>query len=96
MPEASTLGRLRSQLVEHDLWERLLKEINSQLEAKNTILRQGCINIIDATPIELAKSGLGKGKNSKQNVVQMGLAPQNDSRGNLRSTYGYSIHTGVD
>ena len=30
MPEASTLGRLRSQLVEHDLWERLLKEINRQ------------------------------------------------------------------
>ena len=70
------MGWLRSQLVEHDLWERLLKEINRQLEAKNTIIRQGCINIIDATPIEVAKSGSGKGKNSKQNVVQMGLARQ--------------------
>ena len=70
------MGWLRSQLVEHDLWERLLKEINRQLEAKNAIIRQGCINIIDATPIEVAKSGSGKGKNSKQNVVQMGLARQ--------------------
>lgn len=28
VPEASTLGRFRNQLVEHDLWERLLGEIN--------------------------------------------------------------------
>ena len=38
VPEASTLGRFRNQLVEHDLWERLLGEINRQLEAKNIIL----------------------------------------------------------
>ena len=31
---ASTLGRFRNQLVEHDLWECLLGEINHQLEAK--------------------------------------------------------------
>ena len=54
VPEASTLGRFRDQLVEHDLWERLLGEINSQLEAKSIILTQGRINIIDATPIEAA------------------------------------------
>ena len=34
VPEASTLGRFRNQLVEHDLWERLLGEINRQLDAK--------------------------------------------------------------
>ena len=34
VPEASTLGRFRNQLVEHDLWECLLGEINHQLEAK--------------------------------------------------------------
>ena len=38
VPEASTLGRFRNQLVEHDLWVRLLGEINRQLEAKNIIL----------------------------------------------------------
>ena len=31
VPEASTLGRFRTQLVEHDLWERLLAEINGRL-----------------------------------------------------------------
>lgn len=38
VPEASTLGRFRNQLVEHDLWERLLGEINRQLEVKNIIM----------------------------------------------------------
>ena len=35
-------------------------EINSQLEAKSIILTEGRINIIDATPIEVAQSGSGK------------------------------------
>ena len=54
VPEASTLGWFRNQLVEHDLWERLLGEINRQLKAKSIILTQGRINIIDATPVEAA------------------------------------------
>jgi len=60
VPEASTIGRFRSQLVEHDLWERLLSEINRQLEAKNIITTKGRINIIDATPVEAAQSGPGQ------------------------------------
>ena len=35
VPEASTIGRFRTQLVEHGLWDRLLGEINGQLEAKH-------------------------------------------------------------
>jgi IS5 family transposase len=45
--EASTLGRFRNKLVEHDLWEPLLGEINRQLVAKNIIMTEGRINIID-------------------------------------------------
>ena len=65
VPEASTLGRFRNQLVKHDLWDGLLGEINRQLEAKNIIMSEGRINIIDATPIEAAQSGSGKGKDGK-------------------------------
>ena len=54
VPEASTLGRFRNQLVKHDLWERLLGEINHQPDAKNIILTQGRIHIIDAPPVEAA------------------------------------------
>ena len=63
--EASTLGRFRNQLVKHDLWERLLGEINHQLDAKNIILTQGRINIIDAPLVEAAQSGSGKGKDGQ-------------------------------
>ena len=71
--EASTLGRFRNKLVEHDLWERFLGEINRQLEAKNIMLKEDRINIIDATPIEAAQSGSGKDKGTSQNVIQMGV-----------------------
>jgi len=49
VPEASTLGRFRNKLVEHDRWDRLPGEMNRQLEAKNIIMAEGRINIIDAT-----------------------------------------------
>ena len=89
VPEASTLGRFRNQLIEHDLWERLLGEINRQLEATNIILTEGRINIIDATPIEAAQSGSGKGKNGHpQRDKKVGWHVKKDSRGNLKSTYG--------
>ena len=97
VPEASTLGRFRTQLVEHDLWDRLLAEINGQLEAKNIIMTQGRINIIDATPIEAAQSGPGSGVDGKPTRdSDAGWHVKNDSRGNKKSTYGFSVHTGVD
>jgi IS5 family transposase len=97
VPEASTLGRFRTQLVEHDLWDRLLGEINRQLEAKNIIMSEGRINIIDATPIEAAQSGSGNGKDGKPTRdPEAGWHVKNDSRGNKKSIYGFSVHTGVD
>lgn len=97
VPEASTLGRFRSKLVEHDLWDRLLAEINGQLEAKNIIMTQGRINIIDATPIEAAQSGPGKGVDGKPKRDPDGdWHVKKNSRGQVKSTYGFSVHTGVD
>jgi IS5 family transposase len=97
VPEASTLGRFRNKLVEHDLWDKLLTEINNQLAKKNIIMTQGRINIIDATPVEAAQSGSGKDKNGKpKKDPEAGWHVKNDSRGRQKSTYGYSVHTGVD
>ena len=97
VPEASTLGRFRSKLVEHDLWDRLLGEINRQLEAKNIIMSKGRINIIDATPIEAARSGNGNGKDgTPKRDPDASWHVKNDSRGRKKSTYGFSVHTGVD
>jgi len=97
VPEASTLGRFRNKLVEHDLWDQLLGEINRQLEAKNIIMTEGRINIIDATPVEAAQSGSGKGKDGQaKRDPEAGWHVKNDSRGRAKSTYGFSVHTGVD
>ena len=72
-------------------------EINRQLDAKNIILTEGRINIIDATPIEAAESGSGKGKDGQpKRGRQAGCHVKKDSRGNLKSTYGYTVHMGVD
>ncbi len=97
VPDATTIGRFRSKLVEHDLWEVLLGEVNHQLEAKHIIMTEGRINIIDATPVEAAQSGPGKGADKKPTRdPEAGWHVKADSRGTLKSTYGYSIHTGVD
>jgi len=91
-PDDTTLGRFRDRLRQHDLWEVLLGEVNRQLEEKNIIMTQGRINIIDATPVEAAQSG----PDEKTRDSQAGWHVKQDSRGNLKSTYGYSVHTGVD
>ena len=97
VPEASTIGRFRTQLVAHDLWDRLLAEVNGQLEAKNIIMTQGRINIIDATPVEAAQSGPGNGVDGEPTRdPEAGWHVKNDSRGITKSIYGFSIHTGVD
>lgn len=97
VPEASTLGRFRNKLVEKDLWNALLDEINRQFEVQNIIMAEGRISIIDATPIEAAQSGPGKSKNGESKKdPEAGWHVKKDSRGRQKSTYGYSVHTGVD
>ena len=97
VPDATTLGRFRSRLVQHDLWERLLGEVNRQLEERGVVMAQGRVNIIDATPVEAARSGRGKGKDGKRvRDAEAGLHVKRDSRGRVKSTWGYSVHTGVD
>lgn len=97
VPEASTIGRFRTELVKHDLWDQLLAEVNTQLAFKNIIMTQGRINIIDATPIEASRSGPGNGADGQpKKDPEAGWHVKNDSRGRKKSTYGYSVHTGVD
>jgi len=81
-----------------------------QLEAKNIIITEGRINIIDkvngvaregalgyATPIEAAQSGSGKGQDGQaKRDPEAGWQIKKDSRGRVKSTYGFSVHTGVD
>jgi IS5 family transposase len=97
VPEASTLGRFRMQLVDQDLRDRLLAEINGQLEAKNCIMTKGRINIIDAAQVEATQSGPEHGVDGlPTGDSDAGWHVKNDSRGNKKSVYGFFVHTGVD
>ena len=82
--------------MELGLWDFLLGEVDRQLEAKHIIMTEGRINIIDATPVEAAQSGHGKGANDEPTRDKdAGWQVKADSRGNIKFTYGYSVHTGV-
>lgn len=83
--------------MEGGLCEVLLGEVNHQLEAKHIIITEGRTNIIDATPVEAAQSGYGKGANDEPTRDKdAGWYVKANSRGNIKSTYGYSVHTGVN
>jgi IS5 family transposase len=97
IPDATTLGCFRQQLVDHDLWEKLLGEVNRQLEEKHIIMTEGRVNIVDVTPVEAAQSVPGKGVDGNPTKdEEAGWHVKQDSRGKLKSIYGYSVHTGVD
>lgn len=97
VPDATTLGRFRMKLVEHDLWELLLGEVNRQLETSNIIITEGRVNIIDATAVEAAQSGSGKDKQGEPTMdAEAGWHVKADSRGRNKATFGFSVHSGVD
>ena len=97
VPDATTLGRFRQQLVNHRLWKKLLKEVNWQLNKKSIIMSEGKINIVDATPIEAAQSGSGNNKEGEaKRDPDAGWHVKQNSRGKKTSTYGYSIHASTD
>ena len=77
------------------MWETLRGAVNRQLEAQQIIMSEGRVNIIDAAPIEAVQSGPGKGVEEKPTKdVEAGWHVKQDSRSKLKSTYGYSVHTG--
>jgi IS5 family transposase len=60
-------------------------------------MTQGRINIIDATPLEAARSGAGHGVDGKPKRDPDADWPvKQDSRGRKKSTDGFSVHTAVD
>ena len=72
-------------------------EVNRQLEEQRIVMTEGRIHIVDATPVEAARSGRGQGKDGAAvRDPEAGLHARKDSRGRMKSAYGYSARTGVD
>ncbi len=60
-------------------------------------MTEGRINIIDATPIEAPQSGSSKGKDGKlSKAPEASWHVKNDRHGHPKSTYGFSVHAGLD
>lgn len=92
VPDHSTLSRFRKVLVDEGLGERLLAEINSQLEAKGLVLKRG--TLVDATLVEANARRPRKGepretrsdRDANWNAMPKGGGPH----------YGYKAHVAVD
>jgi IS5 family transposase len=97
IPDHSTISRFRSQLVKADLYQRLLDEVNEQLEKKGAIVKIGEISIVDATVIEAHQCRKKPGVN-KENTqdAEAGWSVKTGTKGRIESTYGFKGHTNVD
>jgi len=91
-PDETTLLRFRHALANDGLAEKLLAELNRQLDGHGLILRQG--TMIDATVVsaQAAAPGLNREKAAKSDVD-----PDADwTRKGGKSFFGYQAHLAVD
>jgi transposase, IS5 family len=90
VPDHSSVWRFREELARRGLAERLLAEVDRQLDAEGLILRRG--TLIDATILEAAvrPPGGDAGEVSPRDP-QAGWAKKNG-----RSRFGYEAHVAVD
>ena len=90
VPDHSSVWRFREELAKRGLAERLLAEVNRQLDAKGLVLRRG--TLIDATILEAAvrPPGGDAGEVSERDP-QAGWTKKNG-----KSRFGYKAHVAVD
>src|ERR1700760_4613739 len=90
VPDHSSVWRFREQLAQRGLAEKLLAEVNRQLDAKGLILRRG--TLIDATILEAAvRPPTGDAGEVSERDPQAGW-----TRKNGKSRFGYKAHVAVD
>ena len=90
VPDHSSIWRFREQLARHGLAEKLLAEVNRQLDARGLILRRG--TLIDATILEAAvRPPAGDAGEVSGHDPQAGWTKKNG-----RSRFGYKAHVAVD
>jgi IS5 family transposase len=90
VPDHSSIWRFREELAKRGLAEKLLAEVNRQLDAKGLILRRG--TLIDATILDAAvRPPGGDAGEVAERDPQAGW-----TRKNGRSRFGYKAHAAVD
>jgi transposase, IS5 family len=90
VPDHSSVWRFREELAKRGLAERLLAEVNRQLDAKGLVLRRG--TLIDATILDAAvRPPAGDAGEVSGRDPQAGW-----TRKNGKSRFGYKAHVAVD
>src|SRR3982751_6052308 len=90
VPDHSSIWRFREQLARRGLAERLLAEVNRQLDARGLVLRRG--TLIDATILDAAvRSPGGDAGEVSPRDPQAGWTKKNGE-----SRFGYEVHVAVD
>jgi len=92
VPDYSTISRFRSALSAGGLEQKILAEVNRQLEAQRLMVKRG--TLVDATLVEaaVAKPGMGDGAGARSP-----LDPDADwTRRGAHSHFGYKAHVAVD
>jgi transposase, IS5 family len=94
-PDHSTLWRFREELTREGLIERVLEEINRQLEEKGLIVKRG--TLVDASFIQARARPPAKPKNGAEGPPRPSAdADARWGRKGKKSVFGYKMHIGVD
>jgi len=95
-PDHSTIWNFRQQLHQLGLLQKVLDEVNSQLERKGVMVTKGKV-AVDATVIESIRSRPKKnrkGKNTQDPEAAYNVKVGGD--GKRKTTYGYKLHAKTD
>jgi IS5 family transposase len=97
-PDATTIGRFRARLEAEGRLAALFEAVKAQLAAKNVILAEGRVAIIDATVFEAARTGrgkLGEGETDSRDR-EAGAHVKINARGRKVGTWGYQFQVNAD
>ena len=97
VPDHSTIWRFRNTLNKNGILQKLLDNINHQLNSQGLIIKNGQASIIDATVIQ-AKNNRpnknAKGENTQDKDASYNVKTASD--GKRKTTYGFKAHANVD
>ena len=97
VPDHSTFWRFRNSKEMLDLYPKIFKMIEEQLEEEGLKILHGEISIIDASVIKAQRNRSKKNKKGENTQdPEGGYNVKNGSDGKKKSTYGYKAHINVD
>jgi IS5 family transposase len=98
IPDATTIGRFRARLEAEERLAALFEAVKAQLVAKNVIMAEGRVAIIDATVVEAARTGRGKLEEGETDTrdPEAGAHVKINARGRKVGTWGYQFQVNAD